>query len=54
MIKGKPVIVPGDGTSIWTLTHNTDFAKGLAELLGNARALGETFHITSYEWLTWN
>ena len=54
MLKGKPVIVHGDGTSIWTLTHNTDFAKGLIGLLGNLRARGETFHITSDEWLTWN
>jgi nucleoside-diphosphate-sugar epimerase len=54
MRKNKPIIVHGDGTSIWTLTHNTDFAKGFVGLLGNARALGETFHITSDEWLTWN
>lgn len=54
MLRGKPVIVHGDGTSIWTLTHNLDFAKGLVGLLGNARAVGETFHITSDEWLTWN
>ncbi len=54
MLKGKPIIVHGDGTSIWTLTHNTDFAKGLVGLLGNPRARGETFHITSDEWLTWN
>jgi nucleoside-diphosphate-sugar epimerase len=54
MLQGKPVIVHGDGTSIWTLTHNTDFAKGLVGLLGNPRARGETFHITSDEWLTWN
>ena len=54
MLKNKPVIVHGDGTSIWTLTHNTDFAKGFVGLLGNSRALGEIFHITSDEWLTWN
>lgn len=54
MRRGKPVFVPGDGTSIWTLTHNTDFAKGFVGLLGNSRALGEVFHITSDEWLTWN
>lgn len=54
MLKGKPVIVHGDGTSIWTLTHNTDFAKGFVGLLGNSRARGEIFHITSDEWLTWN
>ncbi|NTU75034.1 MAG: SDR family oxidoreductase, partial [Anaerolineaceae bacterium] len=54
MLKGKPVIVHGDGTSIWTLTHNKDFAKGLVGLLGNSHAIGETFHITSDEWLSWN
>lgn len=54
MLKGKPVIVHGDGTSIWTLTHNSDFAKGFVGLLGNPRAFGETFHITSDEWLTWD
>lgn len=54
MLKGKPVIVHGDGTSIWTLTHNTDFAKGFVGLLGNSHARGEIFHITSDEWLTWN
>ena len=54
MRKGKPVIVPGDGTSLWVLTHNTDFANGFVPLLGNNRAIGEAFHITSDEWLTWN
>ena len=54
MLRSMPVIVHGDGTSIWTLTHNTDFAKGFVGLLGNSHALGETFHITSDEWLTWN
>ena len=54
MQKGKPIMVHGDGTSIWTLTHNTDFAKGLVGLLGNSHAIGETFHITSDEWLSWN
>ncbi len=54
MIKGKPVVVHGDGTSLWTLTHNTDFAKAFVGLLGNTRAIGEIFHITSDEWLTWN
>lgn len=51
---GKPVIVHGDGTSLWTLTHHRDFAKGFVGLLGNVRAIGEAFHITSDEWLTWN
>lgn len=54
MRRGKPVIVHGDGTSIWTLTHHRDFAKGFVGLLGNIRAIGEAFHITSDEWLSWN
>jgi nucleoside-diphosphate-sugar epimerase len=54
MLKDKPVIVHGDGTSIWTLTHSRDFAKGFIGLLGNSQAVGEVFHITSDEWLTWN
>jgi nucleoside-diphosphate-sugar epimerase len=54
MRKGKKVIVHGDGTSLWTLTHHKDFAVGLVGLLGNSHALGETFHITSDENLTWN
>ena len=47
-------VVPGDGESVWTLTHATDFAKGLVGLLGNPAAAGEAFHITSDEFLTWN
>lgn len=54
MRKGKPVVVHGDGTSLWALTHNTDFAKGFVQLLGNNRAIAEAFHITSDEVLTWN
>jgi nucleoside-diphosphate-sugar epimerase len=54
MRRGLPVIVPGDGTSLWTFTHNTDFAKGLVGLLGNAQALGHAFHITSDEVLSWD
>lgn len=54
MKKDKPVIVHGDGTSIWTLTHNMDFAKGFIGLLGTDKAIGEDFHITSDELLTWN
>jgi nucleoside-diphosphate-sugar epimerase len=54
MRKGLPVIVHGDGTSLWTMTHHRDFAKGFVGLLGNPHALGETFHITSDELLTWN
>ena len=54
MRRGLPVIVHGDGTSLWTLTHHTDFARGLAGLLGHSHAIGEAVHITSDEWLTWN
>jgi len=54
MRRGEPVIVPGDGTSLWTVTHATDFAPGLLGLLGNPLALGEDFQITSDEALTWN
>jgi len=54
MLKGKPVVVHGDGTSLWTLTHHEDFAVGLVGLLGNSRATGDTFHVTSDEWLSWN
>ena len=54
MLRGLPVIVHGDGTSLWTLTHSSDFAKGFVGLLGNPRAIGEAYHITSDEWLTWN
>ncbi len=51
---GKKVIVHGDGSSLWTLTHNTDFAKGFVGLMGNIHAIGEAVHITSDESLTWN
>ena len=54
MRRGEPVIVHGDGTSLWVLTHHEDFARGFVGLLGNHRALGEAFHITSDEVLTWN
>ena len=54
MKQGRPVLVHGDGTSLWTLTHARDFAQGFVPLLGNARAIGEAVHITSDEWLTWN
>ncbi len=54
MLKGLPVILPGDGTSIWTLTYHADFAVGLVGLLGNYKAINECFHITSDEWLSWN
>lgn len=54
MLEGKPVIIHGDGSSLWTLTHNTDFAKGFIGLMGNIHAIGEAIHITSDESLTWN
>jgi nucleoside-diphosphate-sugar epimerase len=54
MRQGKKVIVHGDGTSLWVLTHHRDFAKGFVGLLGNSKAIGEIFHITSDELLTWN
>ena len=54
MLDGKPVIVHGDGTSLWTMTFNEDFAKGFVGLMGNPHAIGESFQITSDETLTWN
>jgi nucleoside-diphosphate-sugar epimerase len=54
MKRGQKVIVPGDGTSLWVLTWNADFAKGLVGLLGNEKAIGETFQITSDEVLSWD
>jgi nucleoside-diphosphate-sugar epimerase len=54
MRKGKPVIVHGDGTSLWVLTHHADFARGFVGLLGNSHAIGDAFQITSDEWLSWN
>ncbi len=54
ILKGKPVIVHGDGSSLWTLTHADDFAVGFCGLMGNPLAIGETFQITSDESLTWN
>jgi nucleoside-diphosphate-sugar epimerase len=52
--RGQKIIIPGDGTSLWTLTWNGDFAKGLVGLFGQPAALGEAFHITSDEVLCWN
>ncbi len=54
IIKGKKIIVPGDGTSLWVLTWNDDFAKGLLGLLGNYQTVGQAFNITSDEILNWN
>jgi nucleoside-diphosphate-sugar epimerase len=52
--KGKKVIVHGDGNTLWTLTHNTDFAKAFVGLMGNFHAIGEAVQITSDESLSWN
>ncbi len=54
MLEGKPVIIHGDGTSLWTMTHSSDFAKGFVGLMGNIHAIGEAIQITSDETLTWN
>ena len=54
MLDGKPVIIHGDGTSLWTMTDSRDFAEGFIGLLGNPHAIGEAFQITSDETLTWN
>jgi nucleoside-diphosphate-sugar epimerase len=54
MRQGKPVVVHGDGTSLWTLTHHLDFARGFVPLLGHQRTIGEAFHITSDDVLTWD
>lgn len=54
MRRGKAVIVPGDGTSLWTITHNTDFSRGLIGLFGNLAAVGEAFHITADEVRSWD
>jgi nucleoside-diphosphate-sugar epimerase len=54
MRRGEPVIVPGDGTSLWVLTHHADFARAFVPLLGHPQTIGEAFHITSDQVLTWN
>jgi nucleoside-diphosphate-sugar epimerase len=54
MLDNKPVIIHGDGTSLWTMTHNSDFAKGFIGLMGNIHAIGESVQITSDETVTWN
>lgn len=54
MLDGKPVIIHGDGTSLWTVTHNSDFAKGFVGLMANSHAVGGVFQITSDETLSWN
>lgn len=52
--EGKPVIIHGDGSSLWTITHNSDFAKAYVGLIGNPKAIGETYHITTDESVSWN
>jgi nucleoside-diphosphate-sugar epimerase len=52
--RGKPVVVHGEGTSLWTLTHADDFARAFIGLCANPRTIGHAFHITSDEWLTWD
>lgn len=54
MIAGKPVIVAGDGSSVWTLTRSVDVAEPFVRLLGNSRALNDDFHITTDRGFTWN
>jgi nucleoside-diphosphate-sugar epimerase len=54
MRRGVPVIVPGDGLTLWTMTHSSDFARGLVGLIGHRAAIGHAFHITSDEVLSWN
>jgi len=54
MRQGKPIVVHGDGTSLWTLTHHQDFAAGFVPLLGHSRTVGDVFHITSDDVLTWD
>jgi nucleoside-diphosphate-sugar epimerase len=54
IIKNKPVVVVGDGTSLWTVTHSSDFAKAFVGVMSNRAAIGESVHITSDEVLTWN
>jgi nucleoside-diphosphate-sugar epimerase len=54
IVDGKPVVIHGDGTSLWTITHNSDFARGFYGLMGNAHAIGQAVGITSDESVTWN
>ncbi len=54
MLRGKPIVVPGDGTSLWTITRSQDFAPPFVKLFGKAAALGEAFHLTSSNAYDWN
>ncbi len=53
ILENKPIVVHGDGSTLWTLTHAEDFARAFVCLLGNTKTIGEAYHITSDEWLTW-
>ena len=53
ILNGKPALIAGDGTNLWTITHSKDFASAFLGLMGNEKAIGEDFHITTEEWLTW-
>lgn len=53
LLSGKQIIIPGDGTSLWTITHNTDFAEAFVPIIGNELTYGETYHITSDKVYTW-
>jgi nucleoside-diphosphate-sugar epimerase len=54
MRRGQGIVVPGDGTSLWTLTHAEDFAVGFVGLLGRPEAVGQSFHITADDPMPWN
>lgn len=54
MRRGQPIVIHGDGTSIWTMTHHRDFARAFNALLGDERTIGQAYQITSDEWLTWD
>ena len=54
MKQGKPIVVPGDGTIFWTITHNSDFARAFVGLCGRSQAIGQSFHITGDTPMTWN
>ncbi len=54
IIKGKPLLIAGEGSNIWNFTNSRDFADGFAGLIGNSEAIGEAFDISTDEWLTWN
>jgi nucleoside-diphosphate-sugar epimerase len=54
LIDGKPLLVAGEGSNLWTFTHSSDFANAFIGLVGNEKTIGEAFNITSDEWLSWN